>query len=620
MSYLISEVKLFDENYFFINGSDSLEDRIKFVSKINIFVGENNSGKSRLIRNILSTQLDYVPNSPIIEDYNHFCKNINDGFKEYFEKIDLKIDHFGNVYKSITELEPLIYIQDSLKLYEKVANLKNAIQSLEKNTSTSTNGIAHSKIGGYLRKIFETNLSIFSENFEEALTFPKFKKIYIPILRGLRPINQVGNKFQYDDIYQNRIKEDYFKDSKIPDDFEVFTGIESYSKIKSFLLGNLNQRKLVSEYEEYLSENFFEWKDVTLIPSESSGLITIKIGDEKERPIHELGDGLQSIIILTLPLFLNKGGNLLIFIEEPEKLLHPGLQRKLIGTFLKQEGFENYQYFITTHSNHFLDITLDFPGISIYTLKKELDDQDNAEKEPKFSIENLSQGDVSALEILGVRNSSVFLSNCTIWVEGITDRLYFRHYLKLYMEYLKENEDTFTEFKEDFHYSFVEYGGGNITHWSFLNEEDGEETINVERLCGRLFLISDRDEGKESRHKKLSEILGERYYLLNCREVENLLTKNVILKVIKNYEKEEPLIADFEEAEYKNEPLGKFIDEKLGDNRKRKRKYQADSGTIHDKINFCKKALEHIQQWDDLSQEAKTVSVKMNGFILKNNK
>ena len=87
-----------------------------------------------------------------------------------------------------------------------------------------------------------------------------------------------------------------------------------------------------------------------------------------------------------------------------------------------------------------------------------------------FTIENLSEGDNRALELLGVRNSSVFLTNCTIWVEGITDRHYLRHYLKLYAEEHKDDSD-FEDFKEDYHYSFVEYGGNNITHWSFLDKE-----------------------------------------------------------------------------------------------------------------------------------------------------
>jgi predicted ATP-dependent endonuclease of OLD family len=159
-----------------------------------------------------------------------------------------------------------------------------------------------------------------------------------------------------------------------------------------------------------------------------------------------------------------------VFIEEPEKLLHPGLQRRLIETLMKQEGFENYQYFMTTHSNHFLDITLDFPEISIYTLTKKIDEGAHDEKDSKFLIENLKHGDTSVLELLGVRDSSVFLSNCTIWVEGITDRLYFRHYLNLYFDNLSKNNNS-ARFKEDFHYSFVKYSGGIIAHWSFLDNE-----------------------------------------------------------------------------------------------------------------------------------------------------
>ena len=146
---------------------------------------------------------------------------------------------------------------------------------------------------------------------------------------------------------------------------------------------------------------------------------------------------------MTMPLFLNKGKNLLVFIEEPEQLLHPGLQRKLIETLLNEKGFEKFQYYITTHSNHFLDTTFDFSKISIYSLRKKFQDEANEEEIANFSIENLSSGDKSSLELLGVRNSSVFLSNCTIWVEGITDRMYFKHYLALYMKKNANGNKTF---------------------------------------------------------------------------------------------------------------------------------------------------------------------------------
>ena len=96
---------------------------------------------------------------------------------------------------------------------------------------------------------------------------------------------------------------------------------------------------------------------------------------------------------------------------------------------------------------------------------------------------------------LGVQNSSVFLSNCTIWVEGITDRHYVKHFLDLHKKENKDDPDI-CDFNEDYHYSFVEYGGNNITHWSFLDKE--ETPINVEKLCGRLFLLADKIREKKT--------------------------------------------------------------------------------------------------------------------------
>lgn len=622
MKHTINGIKLPDENYVFHDDIYSKTDRIEFLSKINIFIGENNSGKSRLLRTLLSNELDYSPNSLFIKDYNEVIERLKSKFEDYFEREGLSKDHFKGIFKIFDEMNTIEFLNSSLNLSGHFIHLMKVIKGLESQGNISLQGnfgrgIPIPKIATDLMEIFKEETNVFGENFEDYLKPSEFKKIYIPILRGLKPINHIDGIFQYEDVYQARIKEDYFKDSKIPDEFEIFTGIKSYEEIRKFLLGNLSQRKLIAEYEDYLSKNFFDNRDVTLIPSEQSGVITVKVGDEKERPIYELGDGIQSIIIITMPLFLNKGKNLLFFIEEPEKLLHPGLQRKLIETLLNQEGFETYQYFITTHSNHFLDITLDFSGISIYTLRKELDEEYHDEKEPRFLIENLSQGDMSALELLGVRNSSVFLSNCTIWVEGITDRLYFRRYLELYYDHLKEEKKEFIEFKEDFHYSYVEYSGGNITHWSFLDKE--ELPMNAERLCGKLFLIADKDQGKEERHEKLREVLGDRFCLLECREVENLLSKKVLLKVIEEYEKEDPdIIEDFEDTDYKDASLGKFIDEKLKD-KKRDGSYAAKSGTVSDKIGFCKKAIKHTAEWNDLSEETKVICERIYKFISETN-
>lgn len=615
----IEKIKIPDDSYS-MNNSDPETNAIEFLSKINIFLGENNSGKSRLLRSILSTKIAYSPKAPLIDNLNDTIKGIKTDFEKYFETVRIK--RFQHIYDHLDQINTIEFIDDSFKLNEQFEKLNEVITNLEQNRDSSTSGVPHSRIGGNLRPIFYKHVSkidesVNDENLIGTLKPPEFKKIYVPILRGIIPINLTEGNYVNKDVYQSRIISDYFDDLEL--DFEIFTGLTAYNNVKSLLLGNLNQRTSIKEYEQYLSENFFEKKPIAIIPSEDRDVLTIKIGDEKEQPIYDLGDGIQSIIVATMPLFLNKGEKVLFFIEEPEKLLHPGLQRKLIDTFLNEKGFENYQYFMTTHSNHFLDITLDYSEISIYALRKEFEEKTDEEKIPHFSIENLSHGDTSSLELLGVKNSSVFLSNCTIWVEGITDRKYIRHYLELYKKYLEdETGDGFVKYREDFNYSFVEYGGANITHWSFL-DEDYDGTINVERLCGRLFLIVDKDKGKDERHQKLQDKLGNQFYRLDCREIENLLTKDVLLKVIEDYEKQEPDIQSFEENDYKDELLGKFIDDKLN-HRNRKRNYGGESGTINSKTVFCNKALNHIDSWDKLSEEAQEICVKIYAFIEENNK
>ncbi len=154
------------------------------------------------------------------------------------------------------------------------------------------------------------------------------------------------------------------------------------------------------------------------------------IGNQERIQFLKLGDGIQSIIILTYPLFFNQGENMLFFFEEPEQCLHPAYQRVFMETLMRKE-FDTFQYFFTTHSNHLLDITLDIDKVSIYTFKKTNDSMDN----PTFEIENVDNENTDILRLIGVRNSSVFLSNCTIWVEGITDRIYIRKYLAVFQKH-----------------------------------------------------------------------------------------------------------------------------------------------------------------------------------------
>jgi predicted house-cleaning noncanonical NTP pyrophosphatase (MazG superfamily) len=215
----------------------------------------------------------------------------------------------------------------------------------------------------------------------------------------------------------------------------------------------------------------------------------------------------------------------------------------------------------------------------------------------------------------------VLLTNCTIWVEGITDRRYIAHWLKLYQKH-KEGQDEAGKsrfFKEDLHYSFVEYSGGNITHWSFLDETG----TDVAKLCGKLFLIADADntdksEAKKLRHDKLAEKLEERFYKLPVREIENLLKPEVLKQILVAYGENPENLRKVTQNKYAKTYLGKFIEDRLflkPKGKKRKGSYAAGSGTVSDKVKFCEHAIEAMQSWENVSEEAQKLTVAVYQFI-----
>ncbi|MDX2173647.1 MAG: ATP-binding protein [Bacteroidota bacterium] len=613
----------------------SFENDLKIISglsRVNIFIGPNNSGKSRFLRHLFG-----IIEFQVIQtgDNIHELDNLTNEFENWFSQNYAEKD-----YKPI---EPLRSIFNGLKInrfsdYFSEAKVEKIKTTLETIISYSSNPM----------QIFLRQDNLFKllhpEVLKRALEIIKwidkeyvrtkiedYTKNYIPILRGLRPFSSNN------DFYAERTASDYFKENKKGEGnirVNIHTGLNYYTNIKSKLLSTKDKRNNIRHFEEFIRKKFFpDKKEFTLIPKENSDVLLIGFGDdEEERHIYDLGDGIQAIIQLLYPIFSCVGEKTLFFIEEPEINLHPGMQRVFLETLLSEE-FKDMQFFITTHSNHFLDLTFDDENISVYGFSK-------ITIENKFKIKNLVKEDKNILKDLGIRNSSVFLSNCTIWVEGITDRKYIRKYLELYWE--KHKKDDKKPYFEDLHYSFVEYAGSNIVHWNF-DQNNEDENINALKVSNNIFLVLDSDvnkEGivsKEERHQKLKVALGDNLYITEGKEIENSLSLNIIKKVVAEYEKvdlndlkfKKTLIETekikshnsnsiIEKPYYWKDNIGKLIDNSLKE-RTRKSTYAKDN-SVNDKDAFCDKAIKHLEKYEDLSDEAKGIAERIVSFIESCNK
>ena len=620
------------EGYSVLHKTDEFKsNELTTLSRLNIFIGENNSGKSRFLRTLFSDnnfELN-IKNSDIVG----IPKLISESYNLLYDKFaHFGIAHNNNILKTLEDLKKYstfttTNINEQIKSIETFLNsIKDYVyinQSLGYIFQSLRSSHGENFVGQIINYIIE-----FAENFSMKLKkhIPSafiwnYANIYIPILRGLRPINIHESKFTNSDNYNFRTTTDYFKGEKnIRND--IYTGLQLYEDIRKHLLDRRDKRDKIRRFEEFLSKTFFSNKLVSLIPNHGHDVINIGIGDEEERAIYDLGDGIQSIITILYPLFLNQDKNLLVFIEEPEISLHPGMQRILVEALLSDD-FKNFQYFITTHSNHLLDITLDLENISVYTFQKKHD----AEGKATFEIQNTSNDDLSILDLIGARNSSVFLSNCTIWVEGITDRLYLRKYLSVYQDSLLKEERIQNTYKEDIHFSFIEYGGGNIVHFSFSDTEAWDK-IKASRISNKIFLIADQDNTlsdptseKAERLRQFEKNLGPNFRPVDGREIENTLSPKVLIKTIKKIQGSSNKNLKYDEKEitiekYKNEKIGAFITANFLHT---SRNYEADSGTLNQKVNFCQTAIEQINSVEDLSEEGLALAKDIFEFIKRNN-
>jgi hypothetical protein len=585
------------------------------LSRVNFFVGPNNSGKSTFLRQIL--RIDKYRFGPV-GGFSEIAKLAAD-FKSGVTAIAGRgIQEISGLVTGVANLPRFDIISEGDKPFAELVkwvDFAAAAKSTDLNVSSSSLGGMYDFDGLALR-LRQLGAEIKPQLDAAIAAIPKTNKLlrlYIPTLRGLRPFANAG------DCYAVRTQTDYFPTTPVP---AIFTGLTLRDEVEELQMGDFAARKSVERFQNFLSKEFFNGEPVYLLPRKGKDVLYVKIGDEVELPVYELGDGIQMIIITTFPLFKNDAQASVVCIEEPELYLHPGFQRVLLKTLT---SFPRNIYFIATHSNHLLDLTLDFEGVSIFTFCKSLEDSEQPERRARFTIERVSSHDHRTLQLLGTRNSSVFLSNCTIWVEGITDRRYLSHYLDLYQQSLSRSGNGTPNppfiAEEDLHYSFVEYAGSNITHWSFLDEVN--DPIEVERVCSRLFLVTDRDDQtnqtKVERHEKLAAKLGPRYYRLECREVENLIAPAILHAVVGGYEGANAKLNSVTYQEYKNEPLGTFIETRLLKEKQRKGRYATDSGAVTDKLMFCERAIEATTALDQLTEEAQELTKRLYSFIRQEN-
>lgn len=505
--------------------------RLEKFSKINLFIGQNNSGKSNILR-LLHDVYPAISVSP-----NQFKLDALDRHMPVTAPFtigiprSLETEKNGDFAKFAREIHPLF--AEANQNTQEAGDVLRVFQEKAKNDGTVD---AWFDYGPDFQLVdipsWEKAFNILDDRpmvqiwnkltrqsggsrksawFPETLPrlSPKFKPIRAVMIPAIRQIGKQGSQS------------------------ENFSGdgiIERLVKLQNPDVHNQTDRKKFEAINKFLQTVTDNSTARIEIPHERDTILVHM--DGKTLPLDSLGTGIHEVIILASAATMLD--NTVICMEEPELHLNPILQKKLIRYL--SDSTQN-QYFITTHSAALMDT----PNAEIYHVQMQ-----NGESIVERVTSDRQRS--SVCEDLGYHPSDLLQANCVIWVEGPSDRLYLNYWINSISPALVEG----------IHYSIMFYGGRLLAHLSGNDvDEDIDDFISLRRLNRRGVIVIDSDRANKNARingtkKRLQAEFDEGpgyAWITDGREIENYLPKDQVIDAIQKTKPSATPIGEFNKYE-----------------------------------------------------------------------
>lgn len=295
-----------------------------FKNKPIILIGENNSGKTNIIRAIELMFGEFHPKYKHLEDYDHFERN-----PENKISIDAEVIGFKNKLGRSGEFTCGGFGFTCQKNKETDFF---AVQNEDGNTNQ------------YVNSTLRNELLCVVVNAEQNLNYQLSYSSKFTLLS--RVTKSFHDKLSSDDEKVKTLKKlfDNIKETFLQvEEFKSFS--ENMSTIAGHMITNMTHA-LNFDFSAYDPSNYF--KTLRVQPTEG----------EHTRSFEELGTGQQQILALCFAHAFAKsfiGQGLIFVLDEPEAHLHPLAQKWLARQMFKMAE-EGLQLVITTHSPYFINL------------------------------------------------------------------------------------------------------------------------------------------------------------------------------------------------------------------------------------------------------------------------
>jgi putative ATP-dependent endonuclease of OLD family len=375
------------------------------LSKINIFIGKNNCGKSNVLRAIsLLRQVNSA--TPSFKTFVPLLDNHRRSSEAPVAIARVRLDDL------------LACAKDPVESHVRKQLAETVREEMEIRFNTQTGAILepHPLAHAHMNQLDYLMRAITRRHFDQQAPRDNYYRELNSVIIGVTARAFLG---AFDKLLMVPVFREVGDVNPQPadDKLEVFDGstvVETLRRIKEPKMGNEHELEVYQKILRFV-RRLLGVPDLTLaIPPDEKHILVGMHGNRL--PLSSYGTGVHHLVILCSALALHS--DYAVTIEEPEVHLHPHLQRKFFQ-FIAEET--DNTYYITTHSNVFLDAR---PDTSVYHV--EFDG-----RQTKVTHLDTTARAREVLTDMGYKASDLLQANGIVWVEGPTDRIYLKRWLQL---------------------------------------------------------------------------------------------------------------------------------------------------------------------------------------------